>query len=371
MKYLKNFNSISEGAFIDSTGNVALTANDDPNNDNEVLKSSSRDTSQFLGTPVALKKWPNLAYPIFSGLGVDDYVGKLDHPGRFKYTMDLLKKGAITNGDAALIDFMKDSFDKLGITRGFAPNYVVLTGSTSGLVGMMADAITNIFQDRQVKVINLPKIEYLNAGDAIDWEELASQVDKQSLKTLDAFKSNILNYIDRAQTNSTLLEFIKNSDSVAELRRLIMGVGRYSSPDTSIVWKEEINQEKMIPFLVRSSGRNFGGVRKFFKSKYDFQTEEFIEAAVDCLDARNPKRMLIIDDNKNTGTDLRTMKDNLDEIIANYPSQIKNPTTRFGFYVLYRMKPNSGFKYPTPMDAATSQDFRDTVLNKNNNDTNA
>ncbi len=375
MKHLNYFKDyISEGAYIETDGKVKLSYTDTKSNNDEVLKTASGGVSQFAGTPVRLKRPGYLGYPIFNSLGPDEYSGKVDHFGRFKYTMDLIKSGKIDDGQSALTEFLTKSFNNLGITKGFSPDYLVLTGSTSPLVNMMSDSIKQIFSNKEVKIINLPKIEYLNAGDAVDWEELNIQVQKQSLKTLDSFKNNLLHYIDKEETNEILLDFIKNADSVSELKKLISGSGRYSSPDTMVVWKPEINQEKMVPFLVRSSGRNFGGLRKFFKGKYNTHSADFLEAAISCLDSRNPKRMLIVDDNKNTGEDLRTLKANLDNIIENYESSVKDPQTRFGFYVLYTMKPGTTFSYTGPdgnrytqypMTQDVVNDFKQNILNKN------
>jgi hypothetical protein len=47
--------------------------------------------------------------------------------------------------------------------------------------------------------------------------------------------------------------------------------------------------------------------------------------------------MLIIDDNKHSGTDMRTIRRNVEEIVAGLDKKGPNADTRFAFYVLYRM----------------------------------
>lgn len=389
MKFIKGYAQfINEGAYLDdTTGEVILTSRNDPNNKGEVLKTTGAQFKQkihgisyFKDTPGVGLKLSSLMFPKFHSLDVDDYTGPIDHPGRFKYTMDQLKNANIVDAETSLPEFIRNSFNSLKITEYFRPAYLVGTGSTKGLVGKLCDAI-QVALNQEIPVISLNKVKYLNAGDALDWDEVYSQVAKQAsptnpegIKTLNIVKTGILHYIDRENTDANIIRAIRDANSVEELERLITGKGRYISPDTEIKWLTQINQEEMIPFIIRSSGRNAGGTKKFWKIKYDYHEKQFIEAVIDCLlslKTATKKRMLIVDDNINTGDDVRLTKENIEAIIESmFPNSKEDQLAAkslFGFYVLYDMGPTTNLEYT--IDGDLDKKGKPTVYKKYPKDT--
>jgi hypothetical protein len=327
---LLSFNQfINEGAYLGQDGLVHLQYADDRNNPAEVLKTADSGKDHFSGTQLSGMRDndPSMwSWPIFWGLGPDNISPEIDHPGRIKYTMDKLKNGEIADMPSSLNDFIQGSFRKVGITRNFRPDYVVTVGSTAGLVNSMADAITQTLGS-DTKIIELPKVVYFDAYDAFDWEEVNRQVDRNGKKTFDKAKSTIYDYVDKEQTPPELKAAIKASTTVDELKRAVAIYG--------IVWRDIVNAKPAKPFIVRSSGINSGGARSMWKDKYDYETTSFIDAVIDC--AVNGSKMLIIDDNKHSGTDMRTIRRNVEEIVAGLDKKGPNADTRFAFYVLYRM----------------------------------
>jgi hypothetical protein len=353
---LLSFNQfVNEGAYLGKDGLVHLQYADDKNNPDEVLKTADSGRSHFVGTQInATKqdrpdKW---SWPIFWGLGPDGISPNIDHPGRIKYTMDKLKNSEIADLQNSLNDFIKGSFRRVGITANFRPDYVVTVGSTAGLVNSMATAISQTLGS-DVKIIELPKVVYFDAYDAFDWDEVNNQVDRLGEKTFDMAKKLINHYIDKDVTPVELKKAISSAKTVEDLKRAVATYG--------VIWKDVINDEKMKPFIVRSSGRTEGGSRSLWKAKYDYETTSFIEAVIDC--AVNGSKMLIIDDNKHTGTDMRTIRDNVQEIVAGLDKARENADTRFAFYVLYRMPTKDytdyrGNKEPFISKKEVVQDFK-------------
>lgn len=360
MKHLKNYQSfINEGAYLNDKGQAVLSWENDPNNPDEVLKSANATVTtkgrhiiqgvEFQGdTPQFNRQARNYGWPIFFGLSIEDYAGKVDDPARFRDTMTQLKAANIENIEASLPRFIKKSFDHLRINQDFRPDYIVTIGSTKGLVGHLAKAANQLFP--KADPINLDKVKYLNAGDAIDWEELKAQTGRQKsgAKSLQTFKYTILSYVDKLNLDKEFRKMIMDTQDVDDLRKLITASGRYISPETQIQWLDAIDGETMTPFVVRTSGRNFGGFKQFFKTKYAYDDQEFIEAVLNCI--QSGKKMLIIDDNKNTGDDIKDIKKNIIDILKNSgltEMQRNKALTQFGFYVLYKMDASNSWEFST------------------------
>ena len=81
---------INEGAYIDNNGKINLSFNNDDDNPNEVLKSAASNKPDY-----ELANTDSTGYKICYGLDYSLYDDTVDHPGRFKATMDLLKDGKI------------------------------------------------------------------------------------------------------------------------------------------------------------------------------------------------------------------------------------------------------------------------------------
>jgi hypothetical protein len=361
MKHLKKYQSfINEGAYLNAEGKAVLSWENDKTNPSEVLKSQSgqiySNIKEIPGvkfqtdTPLKNRDRLNFGWPIFYGLSVDGYEGKVDSPERFRDTMAQLKDANIENIETSLPQFIKNSFDHLNIKKYFKPDYIVSLGSTKGLVGHLAKSINQLFPEADP--INLDKVKYLNAGDAIDWEELEAQTSRQArgANTLERFKKEvILRYANRENLDPEFLDFLMATTNIEDLRRLVTASGRYIAPETQLEWLEAINGEQMTPFIIRTSGRNVGGFKKFFKRKYTYGDQEFIEAVIDCV--KSNKRMLIVDDNINSGDDIKEIKRNILDILKNLgldePDRIK-AITQFGFYILYDMSASTTWRFTNP-----------------------
>ena len=169
MKYLQNYQTfLNEGVHLNKDGMAVLLWQNDIDNQDEVLKSvNTKYTNagaQYTkgidfsrDTPISNRKETNLGWPTFYSLSVDDYNGKVDDTARFKYTMDQLKDGNIENIETSLPEFIKSSFNHLGITKNFKPDYIVSVGSTKGLVGHLIRAINQLIPSADP--INLNKVK--------------------------------------------------------------------------------------------------------------------------------------------------------------------------------------------------------------------
>jgi len=355
MKYLFDFGDfLNEGAYLTGPNSiVSLNYNNDNNNDDEVLKTNHHGR-EFLDKA-------NSEWPVYWSLSVAGYRGKVDHEGRFKYTMDQLKAGNIEGGTDSLSKFLIESFKSLKLIDKEI-KYIIATGSTYGLVGEMATILQSVFN---AKIIKLNKTEYLNAGDAVDWIEYQSQVLRQSkdgvqAKSFEGFKKMLVNtYVDKSQTEKSVILQLRSAPDVESLKDLVL--------NSEIGWREkDIDGKSLIPFIVRSSGRNFGGYRKMWKPKYQYSNSDFYGAVIDCATSRS--KMLIIDDNQNTGEDFKNIKANIEKLISEYKKDkelqsdnkvISNYPNNFFFYVLYQMqhKEDRGTFYYSTKGAKTMTQF--------------
>jgi len=333
VRYLNNYKQfINEGAHVNKEGTVILNYKNDPNNNDEVLKTDLYG-KEFLDREKS--EWP-----VYWSLSVTGFRGKVDHEGRFKYTMDQLKGGNIEGGRDSLSGFMMQSFDRLGIMDK-PIRYVVAVGSTYGLVQDMAEILASKFNAR---IINLEKAQYLNAGDAVDWLEYQSQVLRQSKEgmvaaSFEGFKKMLIStYVDVRGTDPVVIKELRGTQDVESLKDKVTTL--------DIKWKDkDIDGKSLLPFIVRSSGRNFGGYRKMWKPKYQFDNSELYDAIVDC--ATNRSKMIIIDDNQNSGEDFKTIKNQIEKMILTYQKDstlqsdnkvISKYSSNFLFYVLYQMQ---------------------------------
>lgn len=349
---------LNEGAYLDKDGSIILSGPDDSSNNDEVLKTQS---GRIMASAYNSKAdWSSserqhlLKFPIYSSLGIDDYAGTLDHPGRFKYTMDQLKSGNIKGGDQAIEDFLRHSFNRLNMRRSLSGvKYIVSVGSSKGLVASLSNAAANIFN---ANVINLPKVEYINAGDAINFEELKHQVETQEKgeSTFDRFKTFILNeYINLDRSTPEIIDAIRNATNVEDLKNLLLRQNQYFNEE-DLVWDNEEDFKTQIkPFIVKSSGVDFRGLntRRMWKPKYDYNYIDFMDAVAECATKYGTK-MLIIDDNRNSGTDITNITNNIIQISESLKldrNLAKDWMTNFAFYVMYNMgKTSSDFEYISP-----------------------
>jgi hypothetical protein len=362
MELISFNNFINEGAHVKKDGKVYLQYADDISNPDETLKSSDGGRSWFLETPIskrsdaAPQKW---SWPIFWGMGVNGIQAPQDHPGRIKYTMDQLKSGNIDDLEKSLGNFIKSSFNKLGITKYFRPDYVVTVGSTGRLVNAMADAITSAIGG-DIKIIDLPKVIYFDAYAAFDWDEVNRQVEKNGEKTFNKVKTEIYNHVDKENTDDELKKNIREAQTIKELEHALSRFG--------VVWKNwRVGDREHTNFIVRSSAISSGGSRSMWQSKYDYEELAFINAVIDC--AVNGKRMLIIDDNRHSGQDMQTIRANIRHIVSKLDRVQDSPENRFGFYVLYKIPhdklylDNRGVEHKADLGTGAVADFIEFIRN--------
>lgn len=348
MKLIKEYTKfLSEGAYVNDQGALVLSYKDDKENDNEVLKTKSGN----ILIPYNAKNDPQNKYrfPIYYSLGVEDYSGDLDHPGRFKYTMDLIKSGRVAKGD--LTDFLKSSLKNLGLSLNKV-SYVTGVGSSQGLVGKMINSISEI---SKAKPTYLNKVDYLNIGKAINYKELDRQRSTQERgeQTFNNFKQEIIRkYINVEQSEPEMIQHIRDEESIEGLEKLLSRQHRFLLNNDIVFKNEEILKDRisqMKPFHVKSSGVDRPGLsmRGMFHDKYNFEETEFNEAVKDCIKSWN-KEMIIVDDNRNTGIDIKRIVAYLEKTAKEIGIEERDWEwkTRFKFFVMYNMgKPSVYFKY--------------------------
>jgi hypothetical protein len=362
MKYIKEANYfLNEGAKLDprSPNQIIISYENDRADNNEVLKTTDRSIGiEYISE-----------FPTYFGLTYKTYAGRLDHDGRIKSTMDLLKSmsakkpnrlklaGSNKIGSDALAEFLGNNFKDLGILH---PEYVCVIGSTEGLSSLLGRAVSMIQTDGPTNppiIVSLNKVVYLNALGAYSFVQIRSQIEDAQAKgdaagTLKLAKSTILNYIKRDTprekgTPVEIIRLIKSAVDIDELEKVLTQYGvedhQYYNPEYAIVFKDrDTNGKTLIPFVVRSTGRDGGGARTFWKSKYNYREQQFLEAVEDCI--INKKRMLIVDDNKNSGEDIKVISKSLNNIIDEFKKsgritaeEYTKSKKRFAFYLLYDM----------------------------------
>jgi hypothetical protein len=199
MKYIKSFLDIlNEGAYInpENPDEVILTFTNLPDKhpqfDNEVLVTVV-DLKEKKVSDYVLDKYFALVLPnedINVGLG-SMKLKKLDHSGRPKATMDLLKAGKIRGGQAAVDDFLNNAIPKIGLRN---IDYVCSLDSTGPLVKMMTNFFIYNYGSTQV---DLPKFKYSTILDAIIWDKLATELAASEKNTKEDYHEDSKKYLDQ------------------------------------------------------------------------------------------------------------------------------------------------------------------------------
>lgn len=299
MKYILSRDQLlNEGARLDpQTGEVLLTWNNNHDR-NEVLKTNrGLDVTRVSG------------YPIYYGLEIDgDRLKELAGDPMTKFVMDQLKDAKIANKEQDLSEFIDRNLRLISRNTPFkGTDFVIPLGSTKALSYELGDIASKTFTN--AKVVQLGKHEFSNLSSALDWnyiEEWENRVGTPKTRgkgvvrsLIKPLKTIITNGINSVH-DEEVLKRIKKTEDWQELRELIT--------NSDIDWKD-------IPYIIRSSGETFRGSRKFFKSKYNTPGPNgdpagdpgFIEAVEACL--TTPQRLLIVDDNARSKTDVRQILD--------------------------------------------------------------
>ena len=284
MNHLKNFlQFINEGAWYEGDERdernvkVFLSLKNDPNNPNELLKTPYLNGDNFReagigGIKVYYGLNPKTPYSGKKGADVDPESQRAK-----KFIMDNLK---IANPDVfsmapgeTLEGFIEGTAIKNLGSKNI--NYIVTVGSSQGLVKTMSDSLTNLYPD--AKIIDLTKIDYFKAEDAIDEEALKRAIEREmSIERFDDEKNPIPGF-------STTEPLVKSwARRIARTLRERIEAG-------------EVNPS----FNIKTTGIR-GSVRSILRPKYNTAKEEFVDAVVDCVfgdENGDTGKMIIIDDN--------------------------------------------------------------------------
>jgi hypothetical protein len=326
MKYLKSFtNLIKEGASLEPPDyeTVDLEWMDDKSEPLEVLKTNNSNDVAGFRDKIGLTK--DGSFQIYYGLTVDPKrnasLGNSDPV--FKITLDELKAANLEDPDD-LSDFISNTANRIANVKGKV-DYIVPMGSTKGLSTRLAEVFSEKFSNAEV--IPLKKYTFSNIASAMDWDYINSYEarargegvgddEEVPRSVLVQIKNQIIDEIDRIKTPATLIAAIRGAQTPEELRGIILRSdpnNRYHKfGDPQIEW---INPN----YEIRSSGLQFGGSRKLFKTKYEtpkasgeFGSPEFTEAVISCI--RTRKTMLFLDDNARTKEDLSKIFDSIMEV---------------------------------------------------------
>ena len=351
MIHLKSFiNFINEGAWYEGDpGNppnsdnvkVFLSTKNDPNNPNELLKTVEPNGKNFHNRG-SIKVY----YGLHPRINYNDRNGE----SRLAKTliMDNLKKAKESIFSIAPGEKLEDFIDYtlLKNIKGDV-NYIVRVGSSADLVSVMSDSLQKIYPD--ALFIDLNKIKYKSASDAIDWDSYSEKRYSEWLKPRfdregnpDPPHSNTQIYVDNWWT-----------DRDNELRDLIA-------------------QGKEPWFHIKSSGVQ-GGIRSALRPKYDTSSEAFINAVHHCAfgdENGNLGKMILIDDNANEGIDFRNISNKVYEILVGIIDITKNNTqdTLKSQGILDKIKSeyerrNIGRKLDTQLDNFLKTDVMDNIKN--------
>jgi len=314
MKHIKNFiNFINEGArwyesYIDDEGvrrgKVTLSIKNDPNNPNELLKTPYLTGENYTEKGLAGIK-------VYYGLHPrDPYKSKEQISKDTKnFLMDTLKEANPEDFKMEAGESLEDFIYETGLKNiKKSPNYIVRMGSSKGLVGYMADALSNKYPE--AKIIDLSKIEYFNPRDVIDEEALQRAIDRElSIERKDEEGNKMEPY-------STTLPRVESY-----LRRKA----------ADLIEIAERTGIKNPPFHLRSSGV-MGSIRSVFKPKYNTAEQSFVDAVNHCVlgdEEGYTATMIIIDDNTQHGIDFSNVSNKILEILSDIIDISKNTSEEF------------------------------------------
>jgi hypothetical protein len=307
MIHLKSFiNFINEGAWYEENGEnvkVFVSLKNDPNNPNELLKTPYLNGDNFNKVGMGGIKVYYGLHPKTPYSGVRGANGDPASQRAKGYIMDNLKD---SNPD---IFSMATGETLEGFIQGTAIkskniNYIVTVGSSQGLVKTMRDSLLNLYPE--ANVIDLTKIDYFNADDAIDKEALERAIQREmEIPRFDSDK----NPIDRFSTTAPLVE-----DWAKRIAKSL---------------RERIEGGEENPsFNIKSTGIK-GSVRSLLRPKYNTAKEEFVDAVVDCVfgnENGDTGKMLIIDDNTQHFVDFANISNKIIEILAGIIDITSNKT---------------------------------------------
>jgi hypothetical protein len=315
MIHLKSFiNFINEGAWY--VGNeedhesirTFISLQNDFNNPNELLK-----TPPLTGKNYSVEGLGNIKvyyglYPLTPYSGTRGANGDPESQRAKKYIMDNLKRGnpniVSMAPDETLENFIEKTFiNNLSSNR---VDYIVKVGTSEGLVEKMGKSLSILYPDSEV--IDLTKIDYFSADDAIDKEALARSIESEMNKPRYADKEKTIQIEGYSTTKPFVEDWAKRITK--SLRDRIEG------------------GEENPSFKIKSTGIK-GSVRSALRPKYNTATEEFVNAVVHCVfgdENGDTGKMVIIDDNSQQFIDFSNISNKIVEILAGIIDVTSNKT---------------------------------------------
>lgn len=310
MIHLKSFiNFINEGAWYegdDENVKVYLSLKNDPNNPNELLKTPYLNGDNFNkvgmgGIKVYYGLHPKTTYSGVRGAKEDPESQRAK-----KYIMNNLKASNPDIFSMAPGETLEGFIDGTAIKNLASKNinYIVTVGSSQGLVKTMRDSLSNLYSE--AKIIDLTKIDYFNADDAIDKEALERAIQREM--SIERFDSK----------NNPIPSFSTTAPLVEDwAKRIARGL------------RERIEGGEDNPsFNIKSTGIK-GSVRSLLRPKYNTTKEEFVDAVVDCVfgdENGDTGKMLIIDDNTQHFVDFANISNKIVEILSGIIDITSNKT---------------------------------------------
>ena len=315
MIHLKSFiNFINEGAWYEGNEEnpesirALISLKNDFNNPNELLTTppliGKNYSNQGLGN---IKVYYGL-YPHTPYSGVRGENGDPESQRAKKYIMNNLKRGNPDIFSMAPGETLENFIEKTLINNlpSKSVDYIVKVGTSEGLVEKMGDSLSILYPDAEV--IDLTKLDYFSADDAIDKEALARSIESEMNKSRYADKEKTIE-IEGYSTTKPLIE--------DWARRITRGL------------RNRIESGELNPsFKIKSTGIK-GSVRSVLRPKYNTATEEFVNAIVHCVfgdDEGYTGRMVIIDDNSQQFIDFSNISNKIVEILAGIIDATSNKT---------------------------------------------
>jgi hypothetical protein len=320
MNHLKNFlQFINEGAWYDNKG-VYLSIKNNPNRETEFLKTVDSNFKNYNEKDLSGIRIYYGLYPVekfYNYPKKPKNETKEQRDGRLrikrskiafenlmkKNIMDHLKSENFKMAEGETMEeFLKYT---IGKNIDSEVNYIVRMGSSEKLVKNLADSFNKLYPNS--KIIDISKIDYFSAEEAIDWEEYKKKVDSELSKDRGYDKEGNPNP-PRSRTRDQVQDWI---------RRI------------NLIIAKKIENGETGSFNIRSSGIK-GGIRSALKPKYNTASEDFINAVQHCVfgdSDGNLGKMIIVDDNVNQGIDFRDISNKILEILAGIIDLTKNVTT--------------------------------------------
>jgi hypothetical protein len=313
MIHLKSFiNFINEGAWYEGNEEdpesirTFISLKNDFNNPNELLTTppliGKNYSNQGLGNiKVYYGLYPHTPYSGAGGVNTDPLSQRAK-----QFIMNNLKRGNPDIVSMAPGETLENFIEKTFGNNFNKVDYIVKVGTSEGLVKKMGDSFSILYPDAEV--IDLTKLDYFSADDAIDKESLERAIESEMDKPRYADKEETIRIEGYSSTKPLVEDWAKRI--TRSLRNRIEG--------------GEVNPS----FKIKSTGIK-GSVRSALRPKYNTATEEFVNAVIHCVfgdEDGYTGKMVIIDDNSQQFIDFSNISNKIVEILAGIIDVTSNKT---------------------------------------------